>query len=37
MLLPKGVKWIQVFGVGIFAGIGFSMSFFFALLSFQKP
>jgi len=35
--LPAGIKWIQVFGVGMVAGIGFTMSIFIALLSFNDP
>jgi Na+:H+ antiporter, NhaA family len=35
--LPAGVKWIQVLGMGIIAGIGFTMSIFIALLSFTDP
>jgi NhaA family Na+:H+ antiporter len=33
--LPSGVKWKQVLGLGLLAGIGFTMSIFIALLSFS--
>ncbi|WP_257669072.1 Na+/H+ antiporter NhaA [Parapedobacter tibetensis] len=33
--LPKGTKWMQVLGIGLMAGIGFTMSIFIALLSFS--
>jgi len=32
--LPGGVKWAQITGAGMLAGIGFTMSIFIALLSF---
>ena len=35
--LPQGAKWIHVVGVGLLAGIGFTMSIFIALLSFADP
>lgn len=35
--LPPGIRWIQVAGLGLVAGIGFTMSIFIALLSFQDP
>jgi NhaA family Na+:H+ antiporter len=34
--LPGDVKWAQITGAGILAGIGFTMSIFIALLSFTK-
>lgn len=35
--LPSGMKWIHIAGLGILAGIGFTMSVFIALLSFNDP
>lgn len=35
--LPAGVTWLQIMGLGLLAGIGFTMSIFIALLSFGKP
>ena len=32
--MPQGAAWKHVFGVGMIAGIGFTMSIFIALLSF---
>ncbi len=32
--LPEGANWAQVYGVGLLAGIGFTMSIFIAILSF---
>ncbi|WP_083704312.1 Na+/H+ antiporter NhaA [Pontibacter indicus] len=35
--LPTGTKWLQFVGLGLLAGIGFTMSIFIALLSFSDP
>ncbi|WP_188502213.1 Na+/H+ antiporter NhaA [Pontibacter amylolyticus] len=35
--LPAGTKWLQFVGLGLLAGIGFTMSIFIALLSFSDP
>lgn len=35
--LPMGVTWMHMLGVGILAGIGFTMSLFIASLGFQNP
>jgi NhaA family Na+:H+ antiporter len=35
--LPSKVKWMHIAGLGILAGIGFTMSIFIALLSFADP
>jgi NhaA family Na+:H+ antiporter len=34
--LPQGATWQQLIGVGVLAGIGFTMSIFIALLSFSE-
>ncbi|AKQ47618.1 pH-dependent sodium/proton antiporter [Rufibacter radiotolerans] len=34
--LPEGVSWRQLIGAGLLAGVGFTMSIFIALLSFQE-
>ncbi|WP_192821824.1 Na+/H+ antiporter NhaA [Rufibacter sp. LB8] len=36
-VLPQGVNWPMVVGLGLLAGIGFTMSIFIALLSFSDP
>ncbi len=33
--LPKGTKWSQVLAIGLMGGIGFTMSIFIALISFE--
>jgi NhaA family Na+:H+ antiporter len=35
--LPSGASWQHIMGVGMLAGIGFTMSIFIALLSFSDP
>ena len=35
--LPEGVNWKNLYGAGILAGIGFTMSLFIAGLAFNKP
>lgn len=33
--MPQGASWMQIIGIGLLAGIGFTMSIFIALLSFE--
>ncbi len=35
--LPQGVTWRHMAGVGVLAGIGFTMSLFIAALAFAQP
>jgi NhaA family Na+:H+ antiporter len=35
--LPNRANWKHIFGLGLLAGIGFTMSIFIALLSFSNP
>ncbi|MCD8741163.1 Na+/H+ antiporter NhaA [Mucilaginibacter roseus] len=35
--LPEGINWVHIAGAGALAGIGFTMSIFIALLSFNEP
>ena len=35
--LPQGATWIQMVGLGVLAGIGFTMSIFIASLAFSDP
>ena len=36
-VLPSGLKWINILGIGFLAGIGFTMSIFITLLAFESP
>ena len=35
--LPVGVRWIQIYGAGCLAGVGFTMSLFIGTLAFSDP
>ncbi len=35
--LPHGVTWLQIYGIGILAGIGLTMSLFISTLAFEQP
>jgi Na+:H+ antiporter, NhaA family len=35
--LPQGVTWVQIYGLSLLAGIGFTMSLFIGALSFSGP
>ena len=35
--LPIGVRWIQIYGAGCLAGVGFTMSLFIGTLAFSDP
>jgi NhaA family Na+:H+ antiporter len=35
--LPENAGWVHIFGVGLLAGIGFTMSIFISILSFADP
>jgi NhaA family Na+:H+ antiporter len=35
--LPMSIKWRHIFGIGLLAGIGFTMSVFITLLAFDNP
>lgn len=35
--LPRGVEWKQILGMGMLAGIGFTMSIFTTMLAFKDP
>ena len=35
--LPSGVTWLQIYGVALLAGIGFTMSLFIGTLAYESP
>ena len=35
--VPNGVNWLQMWAVGILAGIGFTVSIFISSLAFEDP
>lgn len=35
--LPEGSSWMHIIGIGMLAGIGFTMSIFISILSFKNP
>ena len=35
--LPQNVRWVQIYGAGCLAGIGFTMSLFIGTLAFSDP
>jgi Na+:H+ antiporter, NhaA family len=34
---PEGANWLQIAGIGLLAGIGFTMSLFIGMLAFDDP
>lgn len=35
--MPEGVRWVQIYGAGCLAGVGFTMSLFIGTLAFSDP